>query len=110
MDEIFPIRGKVNVKTNTTREIFVTRSLNTVAMIRGVSCELASWTITSSADETNTINVNIEDAMVPSTACAVSTGMSNSQPVDTSIRRRTQTAPIAATMPRNGKTEIEFET
>jgi hypothetical protein len=54
-------------------------------MTRGVSCELASCTATKSADETNTIKVNIEEAIVPNAAWAVFVGRSNSQPIATSI-------------------------
>ena len=64
-------RVNVKVKTKTVNEDFVTGSLKTIAMMRGVSCELASCTATKSADETKTMNVNIEAAMVPSTAWAV---------------------------------------
>src|SRR5438477_12212576 len=56
---------------NTTKEILVTGSRNTMAMMRGVSCELASCTATNNADDTKTMNVNMEAAMVPSTAWAV---------------------------------------
>ena len=59
---------KVKAKTNTVKENLVTGSRNTMAMMRGVSCELASCTETKSADETKTINVNIDEAMVASTA------------------------------------------
>ena len=60
-------RVKVKVKTKTTKETLVIGSLNTIAMMRGVSWELASWTDTKRAEETNTMKVNIEEAMVPRT-------------------------------------------
>ena len=67
-----PRPRSVNVKTNRVIASFVTRSRNTNAMIRGVSCALASCRAISSADETNTTNVNIDDARVISTVRAAS--------------------------------------
>ena len=65
-------REKVNVNMNTVNENFVTGSRKTMAMMRGVSCVLASCTATSSAEETKTMNVNMADAIVPSTVREVS--------------------------------------
>ena len=82
------VRENVKVNTNTIKEALVMGSLNTMPMMRGVSCELASCTATSSAEETNTMNVNIEAAMVPSTARAVSGSMADCQPIALSIASR----------------------
>ena len=57
-----------------------------MAMMRGVSWALASWTATNSADETKTMNVNIDAAIVPSTARAVSGWDLDSQPICSSIK------------------------
>ena len=61
---------KVNAKTKMTRANLVTGSRKTMAMMRGVSSELASCTATSNAEETKTMNVNIDAAIVPSKASA----------------------------------------
>jgi hypothetical protein len=74
-------REKEEVKTNTTRATLVIGSRNTIAMMRGVSWELASCTATSSAEDTNTMNVNIDEAMVPRTAWAVPGSMPDSRPI-----------------------------
>src|SRR6516165_11846257 len=73
-------RVNVKAKQNTTMENFMMGSLNTIAMTRGVSWELASCTATSSAEDTKTMNVNIDEAMVPSTAWAVPGSRSDLQP------------------------------
>src|SRR4051794_22672612 len=99
---------KVNVNKNTVKEDLVTGSRKTRAMMRGVSAALASWTATSSAEQTKTMDVNSDDAMVPSTARAVSGCTGDSQLRSFSIQCRRRTVPIAATAPRNGKIQIEL--
>ena len=101
---------KVKAKTNTANENFVTGSLKTIAMMRGVSWALASWTATSSAEETNTMNVNIDEANVPSTVRAASGWKPDLQPIAASTQFRNRTAPSAATMPSTGRIQIELPT
>src|SRR5262249_10557042 len=62
------VKVKVNIKS--VIDTFITGFLNTIAMIRGVSWELASCTATSKADDTNTTSVNIDAAIVASRAWA----------------------------------------
>ena len=78
-------RENVKVKTNTVKETLVPRSLNTMAMIRGVSWALASCTATSNAEQTKTTNVNIDEAKVANTARAASGLTVDSQPIAWSI-------------------------
>ena len=73
-------REKVKVNTNSVNESFVTGSRNTMAMIRGVSWALANCTAISRAEQTKTMNVNIDEAIIPRTARAVSGLMADSQP------------------------------
>src|SRR6516165_4479609 len=101
-------RVNVKAKTNAVNENLVTGSLNTIAMTRGVSCELASCTETMSAEETKTMNVNIDAAMVPSTARAVSGWKLDSQPSTCSLQWSNRTAPSAARMLIDGRIQIEF--
>jgi hypothetical protein len=70
--------------------------------------ELASWTATSSADETKTKNVNIDAAMVPRTACTVSVELLPSHWSSSSSQCRKRTATMAAIMLSNGQIQIEF--
>ena len=56
------------------------------------------------------MNVNIDAAMVPSTARAVSGLMADFQPRASSIPWRSGTATIAAIMLSRGKTQMEFVT
>ena len=98
----------MKVKTNTVKENLVTGSLNTMAMMRGVSWALASCTATSRAEETKTMNVNIDAAKVPSTARAVSGLMADSQPIASSVPWSSGTATSAATMLSKGRIQIEF--
>ncbi len=95
-------RQKVKVNTNSVNDPFVTGSRKTKAMTRGVSWALASWTATSSAEETNTTKVNMDAAIVPSTARAVSGGMSDTQPIAPSTWCSTRTNPRAAATPSSG--------
>ena len=60
------------MKTNAVNENFVIVSLKTTAMMRGVSWPLASWTATSSAEDTKTISVKIVEANALSTDRAAS--------------------------------------
>src|SRR5690349_10980351 len=53
-------RVNVNVNMNSVIDAFITGLRNTMPMIRGVSCELASCTATSNADDTNTTSVNMD--------------------------------------------------
>ena len=73
---------KVKVNTNTVNEIFVTGSRNTRAMIRGVSWVLASCTAISKAEHTNTMKLNIDEAIISSTVRTVSGLMPDSQSND----------------------------
>src|SRR5262249_52916047 len=99
---------KVKVKTSSVKENFVTGSLNTRAMMRGVSAALASWTATSSAVQTKTMEVNSAEAIVPSTARAVSGSTGETQPHCTSTQCSNRTAPIAATVLSTGRTQMEL--
>ena len=101
---------KVKVKTNAVNENFVTGSLKTIAMMRGVSWALASWTATSSAEETKTISVNMDEANAPSTVRAASGSKPDLQPIAASTRCSSRTAPSAATMPSTGRIQIELPT
>jgi hypothetical protein len=60
------------VKAKAVSEYFVTESLKTMAMIRGVCWLLASWTASSRAEETKTTRVNTDEARVLSKARAES--------------------------------------
>src|SRR5277367_2203078 len=98
---------KANVKTNSIDENLVTGSRNTMPIIRGVNCALASCTATKSAEHTNTINVNIDEASVPSTARAVSGSIVDSQPSAASSMCSSRAATSATTMLANGKIQKE---
>ena len=52
------------MKTKTVSEYFVTGSLKTMAMMRGVNWLLASWTASSRAEETKTTRVKTAEARV----------------------------------------------
>src|SRR5215471_3201060 len=71
----------VKVKTNMVSENFVTQSLNTKAIIRGVNWALASWTASSNAEERKTIKVSIAAASVPIAARRESGESWDSRPV-----------------------------
>ena len=79
------VREKVKANTNTIKAPLVMGSLYTMPMMRGVSCELASCIATNIAEETKTMKENIEAAIVPGTARAVSTSMADCQPIVLSI-------------------------
>src|SRR5262249_44069880 len=102
--------ANVKVNTNSVSANFVNGSFSTSPMIRGVSCWLASCTMISSADETNTTNVNIEAASVPRSAIAVSREVSSSHPSDVSTPCRMRTATSAAAIPATGKAQMAVVT
>ena len=56
------------------------------------------------------MNVNIDEAMVPSTARAASGSMPDSQPITASIACRIRAIPSAATMLAKGRIQMEFRT
>ena len=78
-------REKVKVKVNTVKENLVTGSRKTMAMIRGVSWALASCTAINRAEQTKTMNVNIDEAIIPSTVRTVSGLIVEFQPSLSSI-------------------------
>ena len=79
-----------------------------MAMMRGVSCALASCTATSNAEETNTMNVNIAEAMVPNSVRAASGPILASQPNACSPLWSSGTTVSAAIMLSTGRIQIEF--
>src|SRR5262245_25573571 len=100
----------MNVNTNTMSDHLVTGSRKTKPIIRGVSCELASWTATSKAEETNTMKVNMDDAKVPKTDWAVSGLTPCCHPIMTSSQRQKRAATIATAILTTGHTQSEFVT
>src|SRR5215217_2042418 len=94
---------RVNVKTNTVSENFVIGSLNTRAMIRGVSWALASCRAINSAEETNTTNENIADARVIRTVREASGFRSIRQPNVRSQYSVTGAVTSAAAIPTQGR-------
>ena len=62
----------MNENVKTVSVDFITGSRNISPMMRGVSCELASCTATSRAEETKTMKVNSDEVIVVSTVRAVS--------------------------------------
>ena len=75
----------MKVKKSSVKANLVTGSLYTMPRMRGVSAALASCTATSSAVQTKTMAVNSAEAMVPSTARAVSESTGDAQPITCSI-------------------------
>ena len=99
---------KVKVKTNSVKENLVTGSRKTMAMMRGVSWALTSWTATSSAEQTKTMEVSMAEAKVPSTARAVSGWTGEFQSISFSIQCSKRTAATAARVPITGRIQMEF--
>jgi len=90
------------VKTNIVKENFVTGSRNMMAITRGVSCALASCKAISKAEQTKTMKVNIDEAIISSTALAVSGWMADSKANLSSSRWSSGTATSASAIPRAG--------
>jgi integrase len=80
----------------------------TIPMIRGESWALASCNTTSRADDTNTTNVKIDAAKVPSTARAPSGWNCDSQPIADSNQCRSRTTSIPTAIPATGSSQIEL--
>ena len=100
----------VKVKANRVKENRVTRSRNTMPMIRGVSWALANCTTSNRMEERNTMKVNMAPAKVPNSARAASGSKSDCQPARCSIQSRHRTDTNPATMPSTDKSQIEFRT
>jgi uncharacterized protein YgiM (DUF1202 family) len=99
---------KVKTKVKRAREYFVSGLVKTRAMMRGVSWALANWKATSKAEERKTMNVNIDEAIVPSTVRAFSGVMFDFQPIASSILCRRTTDTMASTILNKGSTQMEF--
>src|SRR5262249_16439249 len=94
---------KVKVKTSIAKENLVIGSRKTRAMMRGVSAALASCTATRSAVQTNTMEVNSDEAMVASTAVAVAGSTGETTPICCSIQCSNRTVPIATSALSTGR-------
>src|SRR5215831_17104383 len=99
---------RVKVYTKIVSDSFVTGSLKTNAIMRGVSCPLASCTATSRVEERNTMKVSIDPARIPMTVRMDSGEYEDSQSSFLSIVWNSQAVATAAAIPNTGRTTIEF--
>src|SRR5208283_2425242 len=81
--------AKENEKTNNAKLSFVTESANSMPMMRGVSCALASCRTRRSDEQTKTMKVKVAPASVPSTARTESESWAPTQPSAVSNQRST---------------------